>query len=959
MQQSHTFRESADSRYNIPEVHPVFIVIVGTSMIEQAVILTAQQRANSDPVPHRIVAIDSLPYEDVVTRFQQNGWSRDHVLAALPRANYFQLTSPFVEGFDFDDPLNRDWQNTIYEPRLRHLASKPDSPGCAGTPALGRARVEANEQNLRTFLEGHSQGLTQVRPETLGLLPGIKAFVVTTFRGGTGTGATIPVAAILRSVLTEGSIHLTAVMPDVYSGDRRAISNAYASLCEMQAAHCYNAGVTLKNGIVLPAPFETVSPIFASNGMVTLGPRDALMQIAGTLGRQLQARTQSTINSRAVDMTDITPFTINDEPMHIRVESAVSIRNIQPQTLPYLGAAWCLHVLEAQRASLEDWCVNNTLSFEENEVIAEIAQSALRDLNIDLPGLLARIDPAPGAANVVRNAIEQATLAISNMSADNIKTTVANIPGVLRSQFLKFEPVWKERARAITQSLPEEIINYVSTRLADAPHLVLATLTRLSERLVTLSKTMADEAETKKKRRDAFAAQLGQALSDAQEAGGILWVFRRDEVARDAALTVLNLAMNASLARIEQQRLEYLHQAFNAEQVSVDGRGRTQAIQPVLVVIRNTVVSLMAQFRKHQEEQINEVKAILDELGQGIEKRSPVFQRTLLYDDVNLNKLHSIAVNIAEIIPDAPAITQLLRGELSINDTINALLPLLPAYAEAGRSLADVLEEDAGKRSLVLQLLRNRTPFTPLDRVVEDQQGLRRDRDNLLVLEVPGGADGSLAALMLREGIVGNPNQIVDSGEDEIRLYYLREGIPYAAVRPLVRYKEQHNAYLADPNAITPYTHAKAHSYPNIEPSRVNVRTHTEQIIYQAMAVLPDRLVSHPAGGFTLKYEKARFGLSVSEQATFADFQSVVLWLAKHVSARKAFENELKDLLNAAPEQYTTKLLEAWRTSSDKEREYLQETLYSLGVDPAKAATPIRPLSEVDSNGQQPSYAGD
>ncbi|MBC8231005.1 hypothetical protein H8E77_15745 [bacterium] len=50
--------------------------------------------------------------------------------------------------------------------------------------------MEGNEQDLREFLERHLRELTQVRTQTLALLEGVKVFIITTYRGGTGTGTT-------------------------------------------------------------------------------------------------------------------------------------------------------------------------------------------------------------------------------------------------------------------------------------------------------------------------------------------------------------------------------------------------------------------------------------------------------------------------------------------------------------------------------------------------------------------------------------------------------------------------------------------------------------------------------------------------------------------------------------------------------------------------------------------------
>jgi hypothetical protein len=929
--------DGAEEGTSSPEVHAVFVVIVGSTMAELALQLEAQKLGTSDIVPHMVVVIDSLPYEDLVNRLLQLNWTREQVAKAIPRANYFQLPSPFAEGFDFNNPLNADWLQTIFEPGLKRLAAKPEAPGCAGTPALGRARVEGSEHELRAFFESRLLELTQVRTETLGLQPGVKVFVVTTFRGGTGVGATLPAAALLRSVMSEGSIHLHSVMPDVYGGDARAYANAYAMVRETQYAHRFNGGVKFKGGRTLPAPFESVSLVFASNGAVALQPGDAVMQEAAILRAYLRARTQSTINSRIVDLTDVIPHTINDEPMHVSVMISVSIRNIQPGTLEYMAAEWCRRRLDETQAAFEEWCQSGDLSIEDSAKVSEVARAVLADLNLNRNALLSRIDGAPGAANTIRAFFEQVSATIGSMDAAPIKKSMGGMPGQVRSAFQRIEPQWQEHARNLARALPEEIFTYVMSRLADAPHLALAVIGKLIEHLTRLAKEGRAEAEAERKRRDDAGAQLAEALNAVQESKGILGLINRNEVTRDAAQRACSVAMKAALSRIEQQRLELLVQALEGEFSTVDGRGRATTVPAVTSALRDGQVSQMAAVRKRQAALLAEVKALLSDLGQTLEKRSPVFNRALVYDGASRETLNRVVGEVSDALPSAPPIRQLLKGERGLRQTVGALLPMLPNYTEFGRPLSDVLAADAKKREAVIRLLRNRVPFTPLDHVVEDQQGLRNRRDTLVVLEIPGGADGPLAPLVLDEAIVSHRNQIVDSGEDEIRLHYLREGLPYAAVRPLARYKERHDTYQAKPTAVTPYTQADARNYPGVAPSRVNLGTHTEELLYVSRAVLPERVIQRPSGGYVLRHEKeSGHGFAVTQEEFFHDMGSMVIWVAKEVPARKLLEAELLALYDSAPEAYVAKLTAGWRTAKGRERECLLQALYKLKVDPAK-----------------------
>lgn len=928
--------DNVNHNQNIPEAHPILVIIFGTTMAEISVVLKAQVEGASNLVPFRFLVVDSLTYKDVMTRLLQNGYTEEQIEAAIPRSQYFHLVTPFSEDFDFENRLNKDWLSTIFEPALKRLASKPNAPGCAGTPAIGRARVEGNEQELRNFFERHIQELTQVRTETLALLPGVKVFVITTYRGGTGTGSTICGSAVLRSLLDNGStIHLHTVMPCVYTGDDRAYANAYATLRENQWYHRFNGGVPIKGGRILKAPFDSATYTFVSNGTVTLSHVDALMQEAGIIRSYLRAPTQATINAREVDLIDVVPHDLEDRPMHVRIETAISIRTIQPGTQEYMVTEWVRQEVEATQARFEAWCQNETLLTEEESQLNGCVEDTIKALNLNLNALLTRLDPSPTPTNALRSFFEQANGMIGNMESKPIKQSMNGLPQQVRDAFLKFEGSWEDRVRQLATKLPQEINEYVMSKTAASPHLGLAALLKILDHLLGLSKSAAREAENEKKKRDAVGVQLGPAMNAVQEAKGILGFINADEVTRDAAHKTIGIFMAAALARAQQERFEYLVQVLEGEISSLDSRGKSMTIPSVTAALRNYQVEQMASIRKNQSSQLKMLKERLEDLSQQIERRSQVFQRAILYNGMNREKLNSEVQNIRIQISSAPPIMRFFEGKQELRATLDELLPLLPSYAESGRSLTDIINADQAKRRLVVQLLRSRMPFTPLDREVEDQQGLRNRRDDLIIFELPGGQDGVLSNLLKQEGIVTNLNQVVGADDDEIRMYYMRDGLPYSAIRPLTKYQERHEHYLSRAEVITPYTVQGADQLPGLEPARVNLRIHTESILYLAKAVLPHRIASKPSGGFILSYEKdTGQGFTVTDTEEFTDFDSVVRWLAKRVEERKTLESELKRNLDDDQVVYKRLLIAAWREATGKERDYLQDELFRLKVNP-------------------------
>lgn len=934
--------EKLDDSLNIPEAHPVLVITFGTTMAELAVVLHAQNNGMPNLVPWRVLAVDSLQYQGVVTQLVQNGYTEKQVAAAIPRSHYFHLTSPFSEDFNFDNPLNEPWLTTIFEPALRRLASKPNAPGCAGTPALGRARVEGNEQDLQDFFEEHLLQLTKVRTKTLAILEGVKVFVITTYRGGTGTGATMTGGAVLKSVLDNGStIHLHTIMPCVYASDERAYANAYAMLRESQWYHHFEGGVPMKGARILKAPFDSTTYTFVSNGAVTLGHMDALMQEAGILRSYIRVPTQAAINAREVDLTDVIPHDLEDKPMHVRIETAISIRTVQPGTLQYMVTEWVRQELEEVRDSFEAWCQAGTLPTNEESRLKNLVENTIKELNLELNALLNWLDPSPAPTNAIRSFFENANSMIGSMDADAIKQSIAGLPQQVRDAFLKFEGSWEDKARQLAVSLPQKVSEYVMSKMATSPHLYLAALSKVSDYLTGLSKEAAKGAESEKQKRDTNGTQLGAALNAVQEAKGILGFINADEVTRDAAHKACSIAMIAALARAQQQRFEYLVQVLEGEMSSLDRHGKAVTISSVTASLRNIQVENMAEIRKKQASQVEALKTRLDDLSQQIEKRSQVFQRALLYDGMSRQELDQMVQKVRASIPEAPSIVKFLEGKQELTTTLEELMPLLPSYPESIKSLTDIVTEDPANRNLVVQLLRNRKPFTTIDKEVEEQQSLRNRRDTLVIFDLPGGKEGLLAELLTHEGIVTNPNQVVDSGDDEIRMYYLRDGLPYAAIRPMAKYQQRHDSYIAKPGAMTPNTVSGAQNFPGLEPSQTNLRRHTEEILYKAKAVLPHRVTPKPSGGFTLSYEKdTDQAFTIPEEENFRDFDSMANWLAKQVKIRKKLEAELDEHLNTKTAAHKESLVATWQQAAGKERDHLQYALFRLGVNPHQLANP-------------------
>ena len=938
-----TQSEQASTRegnLEIRDAHPVLGVIVGSTLAELPLILKAQSDVRLDQVPSRQVVIDSLPYEDLRTRVTQSGWTSEQFERALPRSSFFHLTSPFTGNFDFDNPMNRSYAEMTSDPGVRRAAKQPDAPGCAGIPVLARARVESNIQELRDFLESHLQDLTRVRRETLALRSGVLCFILTTYRGATGNGASARIAAILRSAIgNNGEVHLRALMPCIYRGDNRAHANAFAAMVENQFFHRFKGGIRTKDGKSLPPPFDSAVYVFGSNRKQALGATDALMQLCSIMGAYTRVATQSSILARRVDLADVMQFDHEDSPTHVAQEASLSVCAIPAGVNEYVVSKWVELELTDKLARFNEWCQTEALSAVEETHARKIAERVVDELNLTREHLLTRLDLNPSPMNTLRVFMEKIKGSVGSMQADVIRSHMKLLPTQIQERFVRFDACWSERAIDLAKSLPEEVLASVRAKTQATPHIELAVMTRLRAHLLFVASEARSEAEKDKTRRASAGGRFGTALNSVQEARGLFGFIREDEVTRDAADKACDIALEASLARAQQERNEHLVRVL-ADGLSVaDGRGALASVSSVTLALVHAKIDRVVQTRQMYDTRRDQLGDRLNAYGQRIQKRSPVFQRTLMFDGVTLEQLDEIALNVRKHHPEVPGIHAYLEGRQEVTKTLLELMPLLPTFTDAGRSITEMLHSDLAKRNQVVQLLRSCVPFTPINREIEEQQGLRNRLDNLSILEVPGGADSQLADLFLRESIIPSRNHVVDSGDEEIRLYVLRQGLPYSAIEPIDRYKDRHDQYLANPGSVTPYTVPDAWQLPGIQPPRTNLVDHTLRLLYLSKALDSDILRVKPSGGCSLRFDnETATGFTISSNQDFPDFDATKTWLAKHVNVRHSMAAELIRRLDADPADYKSRLLIAWKGAAGEEKHFIQEELFRLRVDPANGA---------------------
>ena len=934
------------------EVHPVLILTLGSTPAEVILMIEFIKTLLDNVVPFGVISFDSLTYAELVARFEKNGWPKEAIDRSFPRHNYLQLENPITERFDFDAPIARSWNNIFFEPSLKRLAKSPMGQGCAGTPAFGRAWVEHSADAICDKVENAIQGLTRVGQDTIGLKPGILCFLLTSARGGTGSGGAAVFGGLVRSVLPEGSqLHLQLLMPSISKDDKRAHANGSAVMRELQHYHRDGGGVALKDGRVLPPPFSTVTPIFSSNGSLSLGPHDGLSQLISTLRPYLRAPTQATINAGRVDLTDVLSHDHLGRPMHITQQLAFSVRVTTPGVCEYLAASWVYRATYDALDRFNAWSGTKRWYLGEKNRVLEITDVAVDDLNLTRDVLVGRLEPSPSPTNKLRTLIEQAHTALPGMQPETIKAQMRAMPGRVREQFQDFDDVWRTKRWELSQTLTREVTQYLGEHFPLEPHLVLATSRQIRSHIAgQLVPGLQKALSAAKAKRDAAGAQIGKALAaiagPAPSSGGMLGWFKGNSKdnshVHQAAQKALQLIFAAGLARIEQERLEWLLDVLVGDvkrgHLQDKGRwGEAIATPSLMSALEQFEQDEVLRVRRFLTERLDTVQTCRDALAQRIDKQSPIFERSLLYDGMNRARLDAEIAAAFKDNPHPEPIKRYLLGEADLDDVIEGLFELLPSAAESGLKLTEFLLQDDSKRQFLMQLLRNTKPFTPLDRTVEDQQELTGRRDTFCVLEIPGGASSPLASVFVQEGIVSHVEKVLDSGEEEIRWLMLRDGLPYCALRPLnAKFKRCHDDHLSRSGSITPYTRAEAIHYADFAPPRVSLTVHTARVLHQFHALFPERLLVHPIQGWTLHYHKdTGYGHSAQEEYRAPHFESLVRWVAANPAVRVQLEQEIHTKLDSNLAEALKVLALAWQRSTIPDtKAHLKEVLYSLQCDP-------------------------
>lgn len=904
----------------------IHVVALGSTAAVHACALVQALKALRDPAPHLVSVIDSMPLADVRERCRGAGFPDREIDAAITVDDFLHLPTPFDERFDFADPRNRWAAEIMTDPALQALARRPDLPGCAGTPALAAARVEGHHVMVRGFLERMVHRLTGRGADRPGLAPGIRAVLLTTFRGGTGTGAALRLGAVLRPLLpAQSTVHLMAHMPCVYGGDDRAIANAVAALKEIVATHAQGATVTLRAGeVALPPPFSTVTPIFARNQDGTSqDAAGALAMTVALLCSYLRPETQRQRNARLVDLVDVGGWDTDARPTHVRLETVSIVRAQHPGLREFLA----LHALRCGvRARLDRLDAGAGATPDEQRRVRDAVERTVHELDLAPTPLARRLEPANAAVTELSRAFDGLAHEVMGADATAIRARMGRVPAEVNAILERHARRRRGDSARIRDGLVADVERHLRDAFAAEPHLLADALGAVADHVGTVGAAALEAARTAQQQREAVNRELPTAMGDVMEPRRRFAILvSRDEIVRDAATRARQLLQAAATARMRSEVFDTLAKEVLIGDASVQAHLR-RAAEQVLATGRRELGALMAEAEAEHEALDRRLALHASHVEHALQQRPGESHR-------------SLAAGLDAALATSAPLDALVAGRRRLAEAVDEMAAHLPQYA--ARPLAVLLEDEAAMGAVVARLRAVR-PWAELDAVLEEQLGLTNRRDALVVLEVPGGAEGLLAQRLLRARVVEAASQIVDSGDDEIRLSYLRDGLPYAVLSGLARFETRYEDYLRGANRVTPHTMRGAHGLPPLRWAAEPVALQSRRLARLAAAVLPERLAARPAGSWVVLHEEqVQPGFAVTREDVHQTFEALVAWLSTRADVRAELQARLDDALDRDRGAWIATVQAAYHQASGADRDLLRAVLHRHRVDPD--ARPARP----------------
>lgn len=692
-------------------------------------------------------------------------------------------------------------------------------------------------------------------------------------------------------------------------------------------------GIPALDGKMLPAPFDSVTPLFSTNGNNSLKPKDAILEMDQVLRSYLRPDTQAAILAKRADLVEA-PYDTQDNPMLTSSEVAVRITYLPKGLAETACLEWVRQELDVRITTISHLLkVGLTaLSSQQESTANKKALEMVTLFELDPSKLITKLDPS--SATVWTGKFNSELAILGAMGAAMIKQRCASFQAEVQSQRQLLEKIMLENSVKIAKDTTTALINHLDGLAALDPALASGTYKALIAQCnAMIGKLKAVLQETESKAQQA-TLQATTAFTDLGNAGA-LW--GQDEVVRDAAKNALSCGLQAIQA---QSTVLRLHRTI----LTLEG-GAVSGVQipGIVPMLSYEQQHLLARVHKKLEAAFTVIQGHRERFLCIWTSRSKVFEHTLRFDDLDEKGLVEMIMAARKTHPNIPAVQKYLQTG-NLNQCLHELRNYLPDFID-NNSFSNYILNSPPVLKRVCTLLSKTKPFAMIDDIIESNQELRHRQDTMVILEIPGGdKNEDLLEALNKNGVINKTVKVVDSHSQEIRMYCLRQGLPFYAFQRLAFYRDHIESYLQT-GQVTPFTHEEATGYPYIDAPKTNLPTLTKQVLYQLKAVFPDQIQTISSGGLKFHYKDQ--SIETFGQPLIIEFKNgqkggdywdgLVQWAMRYPEHRKVAERDLNKFLDTNPQVFRNALASAWKTAlpDSEERKMLATVWLQRGFTPS------------------------
>ncbi len=920
-------------------VRPQLYILAGSAFTSGfPTALESLTKGSKIVVPHRVIGIDTLSYEEEAED-AFNRWSIPHKVfqASLPQDHYLYLAHIFGE-MDFDSPVNQKHTNLLPDNRIRQPL-KAGGSGAAGLPAVGLQRLLSKFDEVQGFIQKHKHEVTEISlrdgSDGLFLQPGVDIYIMTTLNGGTGSGVLQALGAAARQVMNvDDNLYAVAVLPTaIASADDHMKANAAAIIREIQHGHSESKSYDLGHWGQHSTVFDDIRFL---DGKLEDGTffkvHHAVAQAASVAALKLSPM-QATINTRSVDLTDAHAYDFKGNGAQGARESACTVR-VSPMGLEDYQIYFIIRrKLQKMQEAIVEYREKGLLSAEDERKAQQLAEKMAEELSIEKVKQAMLRDVATPPSKLIIDRMGEAQGRVGQLDASQLQASVPKVIKSLGAQVNQFIPRWEKNSSDFYKEVAEKW-REIALDAIEQPAAVLAALDRLGKHVddffADLDRRHSEATANRQRANDVIRREL----NDLDNVSGLT----KNSRARDCARRVLATAQKGLTTKAQLD----LYDVLIANKQLLEN-GRRQDIKDIVKLCNERFADVKrADIHREVEAGYLRSRALL------ILEDTP-FNITLNAATPGEAEKAVLGQNIEF------SLASVIRGEESLADLFERLREQLTGGNP--RNIDQLLIEDKRSLNRVLSLARMALP-SPVRADVLNNQLPSNPRNKLIIVALPGGRNSPMAKVLRERNIINDiARDVVDSGNGQmIAIYSLHKGLPYAAFDFASVLERSYERYTKSGQSLSP--HSLRGNFPEVKPYETSLINEVEEMLDIGSITLPEHIMVEAAGGrtgyrFKVKRKRQDNGLEYIKELSFLNRDEARKHLITNINDFRHLSKELETAIRDNFDTVRQRLLDAIGSLpvSDPQRDGLIDYCRRLGFDPNNPDPEIPIVTTVVTNG--------